>query len=144
MSYNIRKLHPLDYYKGFLEILKQLTVVGDINFENFLKRYNQIEINPNHYYFVIEENEKILGSGAIIIENKFVHNCGNIGHIEDIVIDKNQRGNGLGKLLIEYLINIAKNNQCYKVILDCHEKNKKFYEKCGFINKNIEMCKYFT
>ena len=27
----------------------------------------------------------------------------------------------------------------YKIILDCDEKNVKFYEKCGFNNAGVEM-----
>ena len=32
---------------------------------------------------------------------------------------------------------------CYKLILDCSESNVKFYEKCGFKRKEIQMARYF-
>ncbi|EFN58379.1 hypothetical protein CHLNCDRAFT_56820 [Chlorella variabilis] len=31
---------------------------------------------------------------------------------------------------------------CYKVILDCSEDNAPFYEKCGLIKKEVQMVKY--
>ena len=33
-------------------------------------------------------------------------------------------------------------NDCYKVILDCEDHNQKFYEKCGFHRKGVEMACY--
>jgi glucosamine-phosphate N-acetyltransferase len=66
-----------------------------------------------------------------------------VGHIEDIIVDKEFRGNGYGKYIINYLIKYAKNNNCYKIILNTDEKNLKFYQKCGFKKTNIEMGIYF-
>ena len=67
---------------------------------------------------------------------------GSVGHIEDIVVDKNIRGSGLGRIIIEHLVNFGFKNNCYKIILDCSEKNKKFYEKLGFQKKEIQMVNY--
>ena len=41
--------------------------------------------------------------------------------------------------MIEELIKIAKENECYKVILDCNEKVMDFYEKTGFRKHAIMM-----
>ena len=80
----------------------------------------------------------------IIIEKKFIHCLGKVGHIEDVVVDKNQRGHGLGKKIIKYLTKYAKTQGCYKVILDCSSNNMGFYIKCGYENKGVMMAKYFT
>ena len=53
------------------------------------------------------------------------------------------RGKGYGKMMIEYLIDKAKENQVYKIILNCSDDNIKFYEKCGFELKSNQMAKYF-
>ena len=45
--------------------------------------------------------------------------------------------------MINHLTNVAKENGCYKVILDCDESNEKFYEKLGYQRKNIQMAIYF-
>jgi glucosamine-phosphate N-acetyltransferase len=66
-----------------------------------------------------------------------------VGHIEDIVVDKELNGKGIGKQLINELSEYAKNNGCYKVILDCKEDISLFYEKCGFVKKERQMSKYF-
>jgi glucosamine-phosphate N-acetyltransferase len=67
---------------------------------------------------------------------------GKVAHIEDVVVDKEYRSHGLGKLLIQDGIKIANREKCYKIILDCEEKNVGFYEKCGFEKKGIQMAKY--
>ena len=60
-----------------------------------------------------------------------------------IVVDKNKRGLGLGFKIIKYLTDIAKEEKCYKVILNCSEENVTFYEKCGFKQKSKQMSLYF-
>ena len=85
---------------------------------------------------------KIVGAGSLIVEKKFVRNLGICGHIEDIVVDQTLRGKNLGRRIIDLLKALAQANNCYKVILDCAERNVKFYEKCGFKVKEVEMAWY--
>jgi glucosamine-phosphate N-acetyltransferase len=49
--------------------------------------------------------------------------------VEDVVIDKSCRGKNLGKLLVDSLVSLARELSCYKVILNCNEKNVPFYTK---------------
>ena len=44
--------------------------------------------------------------------------------------------------LIQVLKDVAIARGCYKVILDCAEHNVKFYEKCGFARKELQMAYY--
>lgn len=139
---NLRRIENNDYYKDYLLLLEQLTIVEKekINYEqfkNFVKN-----LSNNHIIIVIEDNNKIIGSGTLLIENKVIHNMGLVGHIEDIVIHNNYRKQGLGKKIIDELINISIQSNCYKIILDCNEKNSNFYKKSGFTKKEIQMVKY--
>ena len=50
----------------------------------------------------------------------------------DVIISEKYRGLGLGKKIIEELVKIGINEfKCYKIILNCLDKNILFYEKCG-------------
>ena len=49
----------------------------------------------------------------------------------------------LGKKLINYAVELCKNNGCYRLILDYSNENVKFYEKCNFQHKGNEMSLYF-
>ena len=62
-----------------------------------------------------------------------------MGHIEDIVTDKNFRLRGVGKAIVNYLINIAEQEKCYKINLNCSKKNIDFYKRCGFELNSFSM-----
>ena len=64
---------------------------------------------------------------------------GKVAHIEDLVVDKEYRKKGISKLLIDKCINYAKNEQCYKIILNCNKNLIKFYEKNNFYNSGFQM-----
>jgi glucosamine-phosphate N-acetyltransferase len=94
--------------------------------------------NPLQYFIIVIEDTtvgKIVAAGSLILEFKFIHENGLVGHIEDIVVESQQRGNQLGRRIIEQLKSIGISLQCYKIILDCAEKNVGFYEKTGFAVK---------
>lgn len=134
----IRKLQKSDLQSGFLKLLSQLSETP-LYFSD--EEYKLI-MNQDKEIYIIEEAGQIVGTGSILFERKFIHK-GIVGHIEDVVIDKNKRGNGYGKMIIERLIEEGKERNVYKIILNCDEKNIKFYEKCGLEKKEIEMVKYF-
>jgi ribosomal protein S18 acetylase RimI-like enzyme len=60
------------------------------------------------------------------VERKFVHENGLVGHIEDIVVHKDYRKLQFGRFIIDQLTTIGKVTGCYKIILDCSDKNVPF------------------
>ena len=87
----------------------------------------------------IENENKFVGSGTILIEPKLSHSGKNVGHLEDIEVDPLYRNKGIGKNITNYLIRYAKTHNCYKIILNCEENKIKYYQKFGFKNNNFEM-----
>ena len=91
------------------------------------------------------------------MEKKFLRGLSTVGHIEDIVVDKNQQGKKLGLRIIQALTGISEGLGAYKTILNCNDDNIRkpirskaevpfidnfftaFYEKCGFSKKENEM-----
>ena len=144
-NYIARYLELNDYNKDYCNLLEQLTIINNITYDVFKRQFRNIDTNENHYIVVIEDlkKKKIIGSATILIENKFIHDCKNIGHIEDIVIDKQYRGNKLGGKLIEILKDIAKENNCYKIILNCSNNLITFYKNIGFGKEINNMVCYF-
>ena len=128
----IRKLQKEDLQNGFLLTLDSLRKSSNIDKKTAEKIFDKINSNPDHIIVVAEIDGKIVGSTTLLIEIKFIHNGGKVGHIEDVVVDKNYQRKGIGVKIIRYLLEYAKNNGCYKTILDCADDVKPFYEKLGF------------
>jgi len=128
----IRELRKEDLMNGFLTTLDSLRQTSDIEQSKAEKIFEEINSNSDHIIVVAESDGKIVGTATILIELKFIHGGGLVGHIEDVVVDKNSQGQKIGEKIMKYLIEFAKNRGCYKTILDCTDDVKPFYEKLGF------------
>ena len=128
----IRKIEEGDLDNGFLESLDTLRKASNIEISRAREIFSKIQSNPNHIIFVAELDGKIVGSTTLLIEPKFIHSGGLVGHIEDVVVNKEFQGKKIGEKLIQRSLEYAKNQGCYKTILDCMDDVKPFYEKLGF------------
>jgi len=144
MNIEIKELDRTDNYYQYCCLLKQLTAIDpdNITLEQFSKQLEIIKSNPFHKILIAKINDDIIGTTSVIIEPKFIHDCSFVAHIEDVIVDSNQRTLGLGRILIDKAIEIANEYKCYKIILDCSEKNIEFYKKFGFVPKEKQMALY--
>jgi glucosamine-phosphate N-acetyltransferase len=122
-------------------LLQQLSPTIHVDYARFTEFIYEVEGSSNHFVFVMQSTSghRIVATGTIWIEPKMIHNFQAVGHIEDIVVDASLRGQGIGKCMIQELIDFAKNKNCYKVILHCDADKVEFYEKCGFEKRGVEM-----
>ncbi|NCA22056.1 MAG: GNAT family N-acetyltransferase [Crocinitomicaceae bacterium] len=122
-----------------------MTTVEFIDTDTFLDKLLEIRKMGDIIvcYHLDEKNDiQIVGSGTVIYEPKIIRGCKNVGHIEDIVVDKDHRKSGIAKNILEQLVELSKKNNCYKVILDCKTGLVGFYEKNGFANHGNQMSLY--
>lgn len=122
------------------DYLKYIKLINsNVDYEYFVNFLKNI-LNKNHKIIVIiDENNEIIGTGTVFIEYKLTHNGCKMGHLENILIDKNYQGKGYGEKLVEELLRICKNNNCYRVDLNCNKELTNFYNKNGFNINNICM-----
>jgi len=128
----IREIEEGDLEKGFLETLDFLRNASDLDKNKANEILKKIKQNPNHIIYVAIDNKKIVGSTTLLIEQKFIHDGGLVGHIEDVVVRKDYEGKGIGIKLVTSMLERAKEKNCYKTILDCKDDVKQFYERIGF------------
>ena len=85
-----RALKEADLTPSYFELLSRLTSAPypSEKLEEMKEFYKEIESNPNHQVIVIEDKAtgKVVGTGTIFIERKFIRGISKVGHIEDIVI----------------------------------------------------------
>lgn len=144
----LRPLCSDDYEKGFVTLLSQLTKVGDVTKEMFLKRFHAMRSCAGTYYLIVLEDtklEKIVASGTLIVEQKFIHEAAVRGRIEDIVVDNSCRGKKIGKLIVETLILLSERLGCYKTSLECKDPLLTFYTQFGLKREDNQnyLCKRF-
>ena len=135
----IREIEEDDLENGFLETLDFLRNASDLDKNKANEILKKIKQNPNHIIHVAIDNKKIVGSTTLLIEQKFIHDGGLVGHIEDVVVRKDYEGNGIGIKLVTSLLECAKEKNCYKTILDCKDDVKQFYERIGFKHESNGM-----
>lgn len=84
--------------------------------------------NPNSTYFVIKENDLIVGfSGILIVLDE--------ADITNIVVKKDHRGKGISNLLLEKIIDFCIEKQINKINLEVNSANTvaiNLYKKFGF------------
>jgi ribosomal protein S18 acetylase RimI-like enzyme len=110
--------------------------------------YDRALSSENQKYLCAVENNKIVGFGSLTIKNNLWQE-GNLGHIDEVVVDKSARGKGIGRQILSQLIALAKEKKCRRVELDTafHRKGAhRFYEQHGFticILSSIRFSAYF-
>ena len=137
--------------------------VSNFVFCDFLARFYDMKNTADTYYVTVivdKKLDKIIGSGTILREKKFIHECGSViqhqgrntnsylllicrfvshfqkGIIEDIIVNNTYRGKQLGKIIIASLIEIGKAIGCYKITLNCKDDLIKFYNQFGLVCEN--------
>jgi glucosamine-phosphate N-acetyltransferase len=132
----------------YLALLSFLTDAPNVTTEDFVNQLIDISLIGDILvcYAIDREKSKItiIGSGTIIYEPKIIHGCKKVGHIEDIVVHQYYRCFGIAKNILQKLVELGKNHNCYKIILDCKSELIPFYEKNGFQCQDVnQMSIYF-
>lgn len=136
MECEIRDCCEADFITVF-KLLRQLWPDMDLDYDKLQKTFNKA-INSNQQRLIITKmNKKIVGFCSLTIKNS-LWQAGNLGHVDELIVDVKSRGHGIGLKLMESIIITAKENNCTRIELDSafHRKSAhEFYEKMGFKNR---------
>jgi glucosamine-phosphate N-acetyltransferase len=83
-NFVLRPLDTSDFERNFVETLSDLTVVKPLPKSLFLSVFENLKRKQDYYIIVIHDtiNDVIAASGTIVVEQKFIHSGGKVGHIE--------------------------------------------------------------
>lgn len=120
-------------------------------FKSGCRKYNDEELavliaDDNRPIFVaVDSNEKVLGYVFCVFKQQLdSHILTDIKtlYIDDLCVDESARGQGVGKVIFDYIKNFAKEQGCYNLTLNvwaCNEGALKFYQKMGLQIQKQEM-----
>lgn len=104
-----------------------------------------IEDDKTPIFVAVDMDDKVLGYAFCIfqqhIDNNILTDIKTL-YIDDLCVDEDLRGQHIGKMLYEAVLNFAKENNFYNVTLNvwsCNESAMRFYESCGLKPQKVGM-----
>lgn len=129
------KYEDLESYKNLID-----ECFDGSNDINQYKKYNE---NSTYEIIVAKEDNKIIGSITFYKINLFTFSFQPALEIFNVGVLKEYRGKGIAKIIFEYIINYAKENEYKTIFLTCLDTAypaHKLYESIGF--KKMNSVKY--
>ena len=135
----IRELKTIDEMISNLSVMQELyPTLTEIQYYEMLS-----EMIPNNYgQIAVFDNEKCVGISGYWIATKLW--CGKYLELDNVIVLKEYRSKGVGKLLSDFLDNKAHLNNCSIQVLDAYTSNFKahrFYYNQGFSPKGFHFVK---
>lgn len=99
------------------------------------KLWRNIFNDPERYYFVIKEDGRLVSTCTLAIIKNLTRSGRPFGLIENVVTHREYRKRGYGTAILQKAVEIARDNNCYKVMLLTGRKEEstlRFYERAGF------------
>lgn len=133
-----------EHLPGILRLYKQLLPDEEPATLSKGKKIWKLIEKDNIEYFVALDESKIVASAFIAIVPNLTENGRPFGIIENVIVDKNYRSLGLGKSMMNKLIEYGKSQNCQYISLQSSNHRvdaHKFYENMGF-DKDIKVAFY--
>lgn len=108
-----------------LELLKELDSKANISCETAKDIWEMMQTYPYYKIFaVFDKRSSIIATFTLLI-------CENLGHggksyavVENVVVQPEYRGIGIGKVMMEKVMQLSKEKNCYKLMLSSDIKRE--------------------
>jgi ribosomal protein S18 acetylase RimI-like enzyme len=132
MDIEIKQLekNSVDTYSSIMGLLPQLyDNVFKLTYDDFgnILKSNYLKI------FIAQSNNRVIAIGTLV---SYIKLTGNVGIIEDFVVDEKYRGTGVGSNLLNHVVNYGFNSGISFIDVNTRrEEASLFYKKNGFLEK---------
>lgn len=120
----------LDFvYKAICELENE-----ELDFEVFKEIFYENISNPKNLYLIAENESEGVGFISFHTQN-LLHHCGLVGEIQEFFIHKDHRGKGMGRQLIEKIMQFSDLNNLKSIEVTTNKRrveNVLIYENLGF------------
>ena len=126
-----------------LMMSSRLEMLKEVNSLDADYQYNESFVEDSRRYFLdgdqttvlALEGKRVIGCATICyitIMPTFLHPTGKRAHLMNVYTAKEFRGQGIGKKMVDILIDDAWNKGATEISLDATEAGRPLYKKCGF------------
>ncbi len=130
-QFTLKELHSLEDMLVFIDVLNEL--YPSLTPEAYAKELQEMLPNNNYFQLAAFHDEECVGITGIWIGTKLW--CGKYLEIDNLVVTKKYRSEGVGKLMFDRVEELARDNGCSMVALDSYTTNfkaHKFFYNQGF------------
>jgi L-amino acid N-acyltransferase YncA len=125
----------LKLYEELVTSTSQAETGRTPSLDDYRHIYEQVRAMPGHELIVAEENGEVIGTMVLLIVPNLSHSGLPWAVVENVVTDRRFQRQGIGRLMMEYAINRAREAGCYKLQLSSSKTRQeahRFYESLGF------------
>jgi Acetyltransferases len=115
-----------------------------LNDKDFKKTYAHNLHTPDIFYWVYEDQGKLLGFVSLHIQT-LLHHCSKVGEIQELIVTGAEQGKNIGRELLGCARETAKANGCTLLEVCCNRQRTSahgFYEACGMSRTHFKFTYY--
>ena len=123
-----------------------LNIITDEYREEYFKKTIETVNNNSGKILLYQENNEIVGLAVGIVNNeeisRYDFKAPKRGRITELIVKKENRGNNIGKQLLDSMKEYLQSIGCIKIMIAAFGYNKdaiRFYEKNGFHTRLLDM-----
>ena len=125
-----------------VELYRELTITGsqvehsrNPSLADYQLVFAEIRSDPRQKLLVMEQQGEVVGTIVLLIVPNLSHNGTPWAFLENLIVTERHRGRGLGRMLLEHAVGLAKKSGCHMVELCSDVRRKeahKLYNSVGF------------
>ena len=110
--------------------------------ENYVKAFKEIDADANNELIVAELDGKVIGTLQLTFTPSLSYRGSKRCTVESVRVDTSLRGKGIGREMMLWAIERAKEKGCISMQLTSHKDREdahRFYEQLGFAKSHVGM-----
>ena len=114
--------------------------------DDYQRIFAEISADPRHKLLVAEQEGEIVGSVVFLIVPNLSHKAMPWALAENLIVTEKHRRKGIGRQLLEHIIDHARENGCHKIELmsnKSREEAHRLYRSIGFEDSALGFRIYF-